>query len=113
MNEKTYEELTTAEKLIVGLIYDNYIKWISQRLNLKYLKNSLFTDFKYTVKLNPVLKEYANYSYLWGYEEELKSKNDKSPLFEFNEIVNEKLEEFKKENKKPVKESLFNIFKSK
>lgn len=113
MNEKTYEELTTAEKLIVGLIYDNYIKWISQRLNLKYLKNSLFTDFKYAVKLSPELKEYANYSYLWGYEEEQKSKNDKSPLFEFNEIVNEKLEEFKKENEKPVKESFFNIFKSK
>ena len=47
MKEKRYQELTLPEKLIVGQIYDLYMEWISERLGHKYLKNSLFTDFKF------------------------------------------------------------------
>ena len=47
MKEKRYQELTMPEKLIVGLIYDLYMEWISKRLGHKYLKNSLFSDFKF------------------------------------------------------------------
>ena len=41
MKEKQYKELTTNEKMIVGYIYDLYTEWVSQRLGLNYLKNSL------------------------------------------------------------------------
>lgn len=40
MKEKRYQELTMPEKLIVGLIYDLYMEWISERLGHKYLKTA-------------------------------------------------------------------------
>ena len=75
MKEKRYQELTLPEKLIVGLIYDLYMEWISKRLGHKYLKNSLFSDFKFAHHISRTpFAEYADYFYMWGYEEELKAK---------------------------------------
>ena len=75
MKEKRYQELALPEKLIVGLIYDLYMEWISERLGHKCLKNSLFSDFKYAHHISRTpFAEYADYFYMWGYEEELKEE---------------------------------------
>ena len=97
MKEKRYQELTLPEKLIVGQIYDLYMEWISKRLGHKYLKNSLLSDFKFAHHISRTpFAEYADYFYMWGYEEELRANGDtqaKSPLYKFNKDFYQKLKE--------------------
>ncbi len=124
MKEKQYKELTTNEKMIVGYIYDLYTEWVSQRLGLNYLKNSLFSDFCYEFKIkNTPLKEYADYFYLWGYYEEQKIEDTergygyivpKTALFTLQKELNNKLETFfneqeEKENNTFFLKKMFNL----
>lgn len=44
-NKKQYNELTSAEKILVGYIYDLYFKWLTERNSPAFLKNSMFSDF--------------------------------------------------------------------
>ena len=41
MDRKDYKDLTVAEKMVVGYIYDLYVKWAQERLDTTYLKNSI------------------------------------------------------------------------
>lgn len=115
MKEKRYQELTMPEKLIVGLIYDLYMEWISKRLGHKYLKNSLFSDFKFAHHISRTpFAEYADYFYMWGYEEELKANGDtqaKSPLYKFNKEFYQKLKEELQQRKEPKKSLFQKLFK--
>lgn len=115
MKEKRYQELTMPEKMIVGLIYDLYMEWISERLGHKYLKNSLFSDFKFAhhISLTP-FAEYADYFYMWGYEDELKANGDtqaKSPLYKAQKDFYQKLKEELQQRKEPKKSLFQKLFK--
>lgn len=115
MKEKRYQELTMPEKMIVGLIYDLYMEWISERLGHKYLKNSLFSDFKFAlhISLTP-FAEYADYFYMWGYEDELKANGDtqaKSPLYKAQKEFYQKLKEELQEREEPKKSLFQKLFK--
>ena len=115
MKEKRYQELALPEKLIVGLIYDLYMEWISERLGHKYLKNSLFSDFKFAHHISRTpFAEYADYFYIWGYEEELKEKGDtqaKSPLYKAQKEFYQKLKEELQQKEEPKKTFLQKMFK--
>lgn len=122
MKEKQYKELNEAEKMIVGYIYDLYTEWVSQRLGLNHLKNSLFSDFCYEFKIKSTsLKDYADYFYLWGYYEEQKVEDTergygyivpKTSLFTLQKELNNKLETFsnaEKENDRFFLKKIFNL----
>ena len=78
---KQYKELTPAEKMIVGLIYDVYSQFYYKRLGSTHLKNARVHDLKDLLKTNsvPELDKYINFEYLLGYKDEfVKNKNLKS-----------------------------------
>lgn len=79
MNKKSYQELTNAEKMLVGYIYDLYFQWLKD-CHLPgvptYLKNSMFTDFLSYVKIEDDLKYYADYLYLCEYKDENLIENE-------------------------------------
>lgn len=78
-NKKQYEELTTAEKMLVGYIYDLYFQGMKD-CHLPgvpiYLKNSMFTDFLSSIKIEDDLKYYADYLYLDCYRDENLIENE-------------------------------------
>lgn len=78
---KQYKELTPAEKMIVGLIYDVYSQFYYHRFGSTHLKNARVHDLKDFLKTNsiPELDKYVNFEYLLGYKDEfLKNENLKS-----------------------------------
>lgn len=79
MNKKSYQELTNAEKMLVGYIYDLYFQWLKD-CHLPsaptYLKSSMFSDFLSDVKVEPDLKYYTDYLYLCEYKEENLIENE-------------------------------------
>lgn len=78
---KQYKELTPAEKMIVGLIYDVYSEFYYKRLGSTHLKNARVHDLRDLLKTNsvPELNKYINFEYLLGYKDEfVKNKNLKS-----------------------------------
>lgn len=78
---KQYKDLTPAEKMIVGLIYDVYSQFYYQRLGSTHLKNARVHDLRDLLKTNsvPELDKYINFEYLLGYKDEfVKNKNLKS-----------------------------------
>ena len=106
MDRKSYENLNTAEKMVVGYIYDLYIKWAQERLDTNYLKNSIFCDFVGMLKLDDELKYYAHYFYLLSYKAENEIKDvergygyivPESKLTVAKELVENKLNNYKKQ----------------
>lgn len=104
MDRKDYKDLTVAEKMVVGYIYDLYVKWAQERLDTTYLKNSIFCDFVGMLKLSEKLKYYAHYFYLLNYKSENEIKDvergygyivPKSELTKTKDIIEEKLNEYK------------------
>lgn len=79
MNKKSYQELTKAEKMLVGYIYDLYFQWLKD-CHLPgaptYLKNSMFSDFLSDVKVEDDLKYYADYLYICKYKDENLIENE-------------------------------------
>ena len=78
---KQYKELTPAEKMIVGLIYDVYSQFYYQKLGSTHLKNARVHDLRDLLKTNsvPELDKYINFEYLLGYKDEfVRNKNLKS-----------------------------------
>ena len=78
---KQYKELTPAEKMIVGLIYDVYSQFYYKKLGSTHLKNARVHDLRDLLKTNsvPELNKYINYEYLLGYKDEfVRNKNLKS-----------------------------------
>lgn len=78
---KQYKELTPAEKMIVGLIYDVYSQFYYQRHGSTHLKNARVHDLRDFLKTDsiPELDKYINFEYLSGYKNEfVKNKNLKS-----------------------------------
>lgn len=78
---KQYKELTPAEKMIVGLIYDVYSQFYYQRHGSTHLKNARVHDLRDLLKTNsvPELDKYINFEYLLAYKDEfVKNKNLKS-----------------------------------
>lgn len=78
---KQYKELTPAEKMIVGLIYDVYSQFYYERLGSTHLKNARVHDLRDLLKTNsvPELDKYINFEYLLGYKDEfVRNKNLKS-----------------------------------
>ena len=79
MNKKSYQELTNAEKMLVGYIYDLYFQWLKDCYlpgAPTYLKSSMFTDFLSDVKIEDDLKYYADYIYLCEYKDENLIENE-------------------------------------
>lgn len=75
---KQYKNLTPAEKMIVGLIYDVYSQFYYQRLSSTHLKNARVHDLRDLLKTNsvPELDKYINFEYLLGYKDEfVRNKN--------------------------------------
>lgn len=100
-NKKQYNELTSAEKILVGYIYDLYFKWLTERNSPAFLKNSMFSDFARMMNFDDELKYYADYLYLCDYQDEkrervneYKSVIPKSPLTVATDTLTEKLESF-------------------
>lgn len=100
-NKKQYNELTTAEKILVGYIYDLYFKWLTERNSPEFLKNSMFSDFARMMNFDDELKYYADYLYLCDYQDEKREKVNeyksvvpKSPVTSANDTLNSKLEQF-------------------
>ena len=79
MNKKSYQELTKAEKMLVGYIYDLYFQWLKD-CHLPgaptYLKSSIFSNFLSYVKIEDDLKYYADYLYLCEYKDENLIENE-------------------------------------
>lgn len=77
---KQYKDLTPAEKMIVGLIYDIYSQFYYYRFGSTHLKNARVHDLKDLLKTNsvPELDKYINFDYLLGYKDEFVDKNLKS-----------------------------------
>ena len=78
---KQYKELTPAEKMIVGLIYDVYSQLYYQRHGSTHLKNARVHDLRDFLKTNdiPEVDKYINFEYLLAYKGEfVKNKNLKS-----------------------------------
>lgn len=108
-NKKQYDELTKPEKMIVGYIYDLYFQWMKDSHipgTPVYLKNSLFSDFLYSVKIEEDLKYYADYLYLCDYKdenliinEEYRSIVPKSSITLAKEKLNEKIEQLNNSTK--------------
>lgn len=73
-NKKQYNELTYAEKILVGYIYDLYFKWLTERNSPAFLKNSMFSDFARMMNFDDELKYYADYLYLCDYQDEKRVK---------------------------------------
>lgn len=112
MNKKDYKELTQAEKMIIGFIYDLYIEWLYNFLTLTYLKNSYFTDFIDELKLlQSEFAEYADYEYMEKYENEFVTQTgfnkEKSPLYKFGKEFQQQIEEFKSKKKETLFQKLF------
>ena len=119
-DKKQYNELTKPEKMLVGYIYDLYfqcMKYAHIPAGPVYLKNSLFSDFLYSVKIEEDLKYYADYLYLCDYKdenliinEEYRSFVPKSPITLTKEKLDEKIEQLNnstKEKKKGFFKKLF------
>ena len=112
-NKKQYNELTSAEKILVGYIYDLYFKWLTERNSPAFLKNSMFSDFARMMNFDDELKYYADYLYLCDYQDEkreqvneYKSVVPKSPLTVATDTLTEKLESFHAQNL-PASKSFF------
>lgn len=104
-NKKQYNELTLAEKILVGYIYDLYFKWLTERNSPAFLKNSMFSDFARMMNFDDELKYYADYLYLCEYESEKRVKVNeykfevpKSSLTVATDTLTEKLESFHSQN---------------
>ena len=104
-NKKQYNELTSAEKILVGYIYDLYFKWLTERNSPAFLKNSMFSDFSRIMNFDDDLKYYADYLYLCEYKDEKSVKVDeyksvvpKSSLTVATDTLTEKLESFHSQN---------------
>lgn len=114
-NKKQYDELTNPEKMIVGYIYDLYFQWMKNSHlpgTPVYLKNSMFSDFLYSVKIEEDLKYYADYLYLCDYKdenlivnEEYRSIVPKSSITLAKEKLDEKIEQLNNRTKKENKNS--------
>lgn len=104
-NKKQYNELTSAEKILVGYIYDLYFKWLTERNSPAFLKNSMFSDFSRIMNFDDDLKYYADYLYLCEYKDEKSVKIDeyksvvpKSSLTVATDTLTKKLESFHVQN---------------
>ena len=104
-NKKQYNELTSAEKILVGYIYDLYFKWLTERNSPAYLKNSMFSDFARAMNFDDELKYYADYLYLCDYQDEKREKVNecksvvpKSSLTVATDTLTKKLESFHAQN---------------
>ena len=104
-NKKQYNELTYAEKILVGYIYDLYFKWLTERNSPVFLKNSMFSDFARMMNFDDELNYYADYLYLCDYQDEkrervneYKSVVPKSSLTVATDALTEKLESFHTQN---------------
>lgn len=108
--KKTYQQLTPGEKLIVGIIYEQYMKWSTYG----YLKSASFIDFKIQTMsgVNEEFEFYADYFYMHDYEEELK-ENKVNSLTKFLENSNNEISKrwVTKESKKET--FISKLFKSK
>ena len=104
-NKKQYNELTYAEKILVGYIYDLYFKWLTERNSPAFLKNSMFSDFARMMNFDDELKYYADYLYLCDYQDEkmvkvneYKSVVPKSSLTVATDALIENLDAFHSQN---------------
>lgn len=104
-NKKQYSELTSAEKILVGYIYDLYFKWLTERNSPAFLKNSMFSDFARMMNFDDELKYYADYLYLCDYQDEKREKVNeyksvvpKSPLTVTTDALIENLKSFHAQN---------------
>lgn len=104
-NKKQYNELTYAEKILVGYIYDLYFKWLTERNSPAFLKNSMFSDFARMMNFDDELKYYADYLYLCDYQDEkrvkvneYKSVVPKSSLTVATDALIENLDDFHSQN---------------
>lgn len=118
-NKKQYNELTLAEKILVGYIYDLYFKWLTERNSSAFLKNSMFSDFARMMNFDDELKYYADYLYLCDYQDEKREKVNeyksvvpKSSLTVATDTLTEKLESFHSQNA-PEPKSFFQKILSK
>ena len=116
-NKKQYNELTSAEKILVGYIYDLYFKWLTERNSPAFLKNSIFSDFARTMNFDDELKYYADYLYLFDYQDEkrervneYKSVVPKSPLTLATDTLTKKLELFHSKNLQEPKNFFQKLF---
>lgn len=78
---KKYKDLTPAEKMIVGLIYDVYSQFYYKKLGSTHLKNARVHDLRDLLKTDsvPELDKYINFEHLLGYKDEfVRNKNLKS-----------------------------------
>lgn len=108
-NKKQYNELTSAEKMLVGYIYDLYFQWLKDchiPNTPTYLKNSFFTDFLSKIKIEDDLKYYADYLYLDEYRDEHLIENEehrfivpKSAITLTNEAFADEMNKFHKKIK--------------
>lgn len=116
-NKKQYNELTSAEKILVGYIYDLYFKWLTERNSPAFLKNSMFSDFARMMNFDDDLKYYADYLYLCDYQDEkrervneYKSVVPKSPLTLATDTLTKKLELFHSKNLQEPKNFFQKLF---
>lgn len=117
-NKKQYNELTSAEKILVGYIYDLYFKWLTERNSPVFLKHSMFSDFVQMMSFEDDLKYYADYLYLCEYKDEKSVKVDeyklvvpKSSITLANNTITEELKPFHsriEDKKKSFFQKLFN-----
>lgn len=117
-NKKQYNELTSAEKILVGYIYDLYFKWLTERNSPVFLKHSMFSDFVQMMCFEDDLKYYADYLYLCEYKDEKSVKVDeyklvvpKSSITLANNTITEELKPFHsqiEDKKKSFFQKLFN-----
>ena len=111
-NKKQYNELTSAEKILVGYIYDLYFKWLTERNSPAFLKNSMFSDFARMMNFDDELKYYADYLYLCDYQDEKREKVNEYKSVVPKSPLTEKLESFHAQNS-PEPKSFFQKILSK
>lgn len=94
---KQYKELTSAEKIIVALLYDLYRHHYSLG-PANYVKASLIDDFKHHMKtyIYKDVEDYINWNYFKAYDEDINDKSKKSNLFELSKDVIIQIEQYKR-----------------
>ena len=113
--QKPYNELNSAEKMIVALLYDLYRHHYSLG-PANYVKASLIDDFKHhhTTYMYKDVEDYINWEYFKAYENEIDDKSKKSNLFELSKNVILQVEKYKridKELRKPkLREKIIHFF---
>lgn len=103
--QKSYKELTNAEKMIVAFLYDLYRHHYSLG-PANYVKASLIDDFKHhhATYMYKDVEDYINWDYFKAYEEDINDKSKKSNLFKLSKDVILQIEKYKridKELRKP------------